>query len=338
MGDLRHGPSDMNKTKILTDAMRVEKDNRVYTRILAVRSVLLGNTTAQTAEIADVTQRTVQMWVERFELDGVDGLRDSPNRGKKPKVPVGRIKKIATRLRRMEKLTPKKMRNWVRRKLHVTYSVGSIRRILRTMGFSLKTSTTKLANAADAKEVRRWQREAKDTIRLAKRRGFRITVQDESIFVSTGRDGRKFWSPVGDRIEVQRSGRRERVVVYGTVADDGTRLMHTYDKFNSINFVRYLKQARKKWGKVLMVMDNASQHKTGRVRRYLKKNPDVVLLYLPVARPELSGIEPIWKDAKYRLVTSAFYDTADHLKRAVSEYFRTCSIKVDIYKYLERRV
>ncbi len=67
----------MNKTKTLTDAMHVEKDNRIYTRILAVRSVLLGNTTAQTAEIADVTQRTVQMWIERFELDGIDGLRDS---------------------------------------------------------------------------------------------------------------------------------------------------------------------------------------------------------------------------------------------------------------------
>ncbi len=106
-------------------------------------------TPLQTAEIADVTQRTVQMWIERFELDGIDGLRDSPNRGRKPKVPVGRIKKIATKLRRTEKLTPKKLCNWVRRRLHVTYSVGSIRRILRTMGFSLKTSTTKLADAAD---------------------------------------------------------------------------------------------------------------------------------------------------------------------------------------------
>ncbi len=82
--------------------MHVEKDNRVYARIIAVRSVLLGNTTAQAAEIANVTQRTVQMWIKRFELDGIDGLRDSPDRGKKPKVPVGRIKKIAARLRRME--------------------------------------------------------------------------------------------------------------------------------------------------------------------------------------------------------------------------------------------
>ena len=34
-------------------------------------------TPPQTAEIADVTQCTVQMWIERFELDGIDGLRDS---------------------------------------------------------------------------------------------------------------------------------------------------------------------------------------------------------------------------------------------------------------------
>ena len=83
----------MNKKKTLTDAMRVEKDLKIHTRILAVRSVLLGNTTVQTAEIANVTQRTVQMWIKRFELDGIDGLRDSPDRGKKPKVPVSRIKK-----------------------------------------------------------------------------------------------------------------------------------------------------------------------------------------------------------------------------------------------------
>ena len=86
----------------------------------------------------------------------------------------------------------------------------------------------------------------------------------------------------------------------------------------------------------MTVIDNVVRHKTKKVRRCLKKNPGVVLLYLPVAMPELSAIEAVWKDAKYRLVTSAFYDTVDHLKRAVSEYFRTCSIKIDIYKYLER--
>ena len=43
-------------------------------------------------------------------------------------------------------------------------------------------------------------------------------------------------------------------------------------------------------------------------------------------------------DAKYRLVTSKFYETLEDLTHAVSEYFRTCSIKLDIYKFLYRTV
>ena len=86
---------------------------------------------------------------------------------------------------------------------------------------------------------------------------------------------------------MERSGRRDKIVVYGSIADNGTILMRTYDRFNGANFVRYLELARQKWGKVLMIMDNASQHKTKKVRRYLEQNPDVRILYLPVARPEL---------------------------------------------------
>ena len=122
------------------------------------------------------------------------------------------------------------------------------------------------------------------------------------------------------------------------MADGGTRLMRTYDRFNGTNFVAYLEQARKKWGKILLIVDNAAQHKSKRVRRYPGQNPDVMVLYLPVAGPELSAVEAVWQKAKYGLITAEFYRTLDDLKAAVSEYFRTCSIKVDIYTYLVRSI
>ena len=87
-----------------------------------------------------------------------------------------------------------------------------------------------------------------------------------------------------------------------------------------------------------MIMDNASQHKTGKVRRYPEQNPDVRILYLPVARPEIGTTEEIWRQAKYRLLTSESYRTLDDLRRAVSEHLRTCSINVDIHTYLARSV
>ena len=62
-----------------------------------------------------------------------------------------------------------------------------------------------------------------------------------------------------------------------------------------------------------------------------------MLLYLPAARLEMSAVEQVWGQAKYRLITE-FYGTLDDLKSAVSEHFRTRTIKVDIYAYLVRNM
>ena len=44
---------------------------------------------------------------------------------------------------------------------------------------------------------------------------------------------------------------------------------------------------------MVMSMTGIDAFAAMKVRRYLKKNPDVVLLYLPVARPELSAMEAV---------------------------------------------
>ena len=194
------------------------------------------------------------------------------------------------------------------------------------------------ASAAGADAVRQWQAGATGTISGAKRRGFTIVVQDESIFLRTGTNGRKLWSRVGDPVTVNRYGRRNKTVVYGTLAEDGIRLMRQYERFDGPTFVRCLKDARRKWGKVLLIMDNAGQHKTKAVRKYLEEHDEVEILYLPVATPKLGAVESVWKGANYRLVTSEHYETLEDLTHAVSEYFRTCSIRLDVYKFLYRCV
>ena len=126
--------------------------------------------------------------------------------------------------------------------------------------------------------------------------------------------------------------------MYGTLAESGTRLTRQYGKFDGSTFVRYLKAVRRKWGKVLLVTDNAGQHKHREVRKYLGKHGGLEILYLPAATPKLGAVESVWKDAKYRLVTSEHYETLEDLTHAVSEYLRTCSIRLDIYKFLYRCV
>ncbi len=72
-------------------------------------------------------------------------------------------------------------------------------------------------------------------------------VQDESIFLRTGTDERNLWSCVGDPVTVCRRGRRDRIVVFGALAENGTRLMQQYEKFDGPTFVGYLRKVRRKW-------------------------------------------------------------------------------------------
>ena len=85
-------------------------------------------------------------------------------------------------------------------------------------------------------------------------------------------------------------------------------------------------------------MNNAGQHKHREVRKCLEEHDWLEILYPPTAMSKLSAAESVWKDAKYRLVTSEHYETLEDLTHAVSEYFRTCSIRLDIYKFLYRCV
>ena len=225
----------------LTEAMRAERDTRICNRMMAVPGVLRTQSAKTAFDFVNVDCWTVPLWVARFDENGIGGLRDAPGRGGAPRAGYGRIRKLADRLAGKNMLTPRKLRNQIRRRLDARYSLCSVRRILRLLWFSSKRSAAMYAPTADADSVRQWQAGVTGTISGAKRRGFTIVVQDESIFLRTGTNGRKLWPRVGDPVTVSSHGRRNRTIVLSTLAEDGTRLMRQYGRFDGSTFVRYLR-------------------------------------------------------------------------------------------------
>ena len=108
------------------------------------------------------------------------------------------------------------------------------------------------------------------TMSGTKRRELTIAVQDGSMFLRIGTNGRKPWSRVGDPVTVCRHGRRDRTVVFGAPTGGGTCLMRRYERFDGPTFVRYLRKVRRRQGRILLVPDNAGQHK----HRDVKKIPE----------------------------------------------------------------
>ena len=99
------------KIRELTEAMRAERDIRIRNRMMAVLGVLKGHSTKIASDFVDMDQRTVQLWVARFDEGGIGGLRDAPGRDRASRARYGRIRKPADRLAGKNILTPRKLRN-----------------------------------------------------------------------------------------------------------------------------------------------------------------------------------------------------------------------------------
>jgi hypothetical protein len=68
---------------------------------------------------------------------------------------------------------------------------------------------------------------------------------------------------------------------------------------------------------LVVVIDNYSVHKGARVQAELPalQAADIYLLYLPAYSPELSRMEPVWKDLKYHQLTCRSCERLGELKK-----------------------
>ncbi len=101
------------KPRGLAEAMRAGRGAGIRGRMMAVRGVPGGYHASGAACLADVERRTVRLWAER---PGAGGPRDTPCRGRNPRVRHGHVGRLADRLGRMGMPAPGKLRNAVRRK------------------------------------------------------------------------------------------------------------------------------------------------------------------------------------------------------------------------------
>jgi transposase len=97
---------------------------------------------------------------------------------------------------------------------------------------------------------------------------------------------------------------------------------------------------QKKFGKLILFIDRARQHhRSIMVREYIKQNKDVLkVIYFPKGSSEFNAIEECWRQGKYNLLVSKYYPKFVNLTNVISNYYRTRRFKLDILKYLFRKL
>ena len=327
---------DVAKREGLAKACRKEKDSRVILRMLAVHMARVRKmNVSETAANLMRSDRWVHTWLERFDAGDLDGLRDLPRSGRSPKIPRETMARIIEQVVQLQ-CTPRELQKIIREDAGTKLYITNVRKAMRRHGLTSKVPQKVHINKAGKEAVRGWQYRFDKRVLRLERDGFTIVNEDEAFFIYDVASGRKYWSPRGERIVVSYTGSHRRIVVYGTTAKDGRQFFRTHESFDAPTFVGYLKEMQRRFGKVAVVTDRVSPHRAKLVKKLLRENKNIRIIYLPKGSPHLNAVEECWRQGKQVLLVSEYCRTFAGMCKAITAYYRTARFKLDILKFAHR--
>ena len=135
------------------------------------------------------------------------------------------------------------------------------------------------------------------------------------------------WYPRGSKAQVLCPITFEKVGTCGAVNPRNGKLYSLcFDGFDSDTFIYYLRwllSVFKTKKKIVLVLDNASSHKSHKVKQFVSKCKDrLELLFLPPYSPDLNPIERVWKNLRYHVTHNIYFETLEFLENAILTYLK----------------
>ena len=211
-----------------------------------------------------------------------------------------------------------------------------VRSLLHEYGYSPKTAQKIHVKAASLKEVRKWRRKILPMIKEYEEAGYTVFVMDESRFVYDSQTGKKYWSSIGEPINVSHNGTHTKITMFGAISTNGKQFFRCYEKLNTSKFIDCLKKIYGAHGKVLVIADLAPSHQSNKTKEFVKNHIGIELEYFPRGSPYLNSVEECWRQTKHDQQNSEYYESMKDMKKSVSTYLRTHRFKLSVLKYLKR--
>ena len=277
-------------------------------------------------------------WNKRYEKGGIDGLQNKPRSGRPTAVHRGIMKRVQKRARRTSTWTPEEMSDFIFEMTGHRYDLSHVRKLMKKWGYTMKVAVFRHARRPGKKRIRRFQKKAKNTIEYLESEGYQTCVQDESIAIASARARREVYTLKNKRAVYTYTGNHDKTVVFGIITNNGEKYFERHEKFTKEEFNSFLRNACKKFGKLLMILDRAPQHKAKIVQDTLEELDGMVkLLFLPPGCPDLSAIEEVWRQMKMAVLTGP-YVKFKKMCSDIDEWLDKRLPSLDIYKYIYRSI
>ena len=284
---------------------------------------------------------TIRDWLVRASGRGLDGLPD--------RKPPGRPRMLGAadhqNLKEMLYMGPQKYGfqagSWQTRGIlgayNVRYGVScephTLQRAMHRMRFSYRKPRSVPHNSASPEEQERLMRSVKKRAGIAAEWEYAVLTEDEAT-CNVWPDPGYGWHPIDEKITIPTGYEKESVKLFGVMGKDGYEI-RAADSLNSDTFKEFLMEMREIYPKFMLVLDNASYHRSKTIMEYVAStNGDIVLAFLPPHTPQLNPIEILWRDLK-KLLSGRYFKSADELKGAITDLIKTGELKsVKLMSYM----
>ena len=280
-----------------------------------------GSSEAQVAAALRVSITTVSLWSRRFELQGLDGLKDKPGRGRKSWLTTDKVRQVITRVVQ----PPKGKKKWSTRSMAAAVGLShqSVHRIWKANDLKPHLRRTfKISNDPQ------YERKFWDVI------GLYLNPPDKALVLCCDEKSQcqalertQPGLPLGIghiRTQTHDDKRHGTITLFAALNYlDGKILSRTEPRHTHVEWLRFLKQVEQETPADLplhLIVDNDATHKHDQVRRWLQRHPRVLLHFTPTGSSWMNLVERFFADLTGDCVREGSFASVRELIEAIDEF------------------
>ena len=217
-------------------------------------------------------------------------------------------------------------------------SASQARRYMHRWGYSKKKTQGIHIKKASIAAVRSWRYRTLKKIQKYRKLGYTIVTEDEGHFKDMLLTA-KYWAKVGIRILMSWTGGHHKFSMFCSMTDKGRMFFHHCKTANTDSFLEHIKIVYAKVGKMVLIMDKASYHRSEDIQKFLREHrKDIIVIWYPTGHPYLNPVEEVWYVLKKAVEHSVRYGNLNtHLQATYDFIGNGSKFNYDFKKFLNRK-
>lgn len=288
----------------------------------------------EVAEQLGVSVACVNKWSQRFEREGMEGLKDRAGRGRRPSIPPEKVEQVITRATR----PPKPRKRWSVRAMakEVGISPDSVHRIWKANDIKPHLVETFKVSTDKYFEEKFW-----DVVGLyldPPEKALVLCCDEKSQCQALERT--QLGLPLGAghvRTRTHDYIRHGTITLFAALNYlDGKIISRTESRHTHVEWLRFIKQINRETPKELdvhLIVDNYCTHKHEQVKRWLNKHPRFHVHFTPTGSSWLNLVERFFGELTEDVVRDGSFTSVRELVGDIEAYLAERNLNPKPYKW-----